>query len=197
LLPFSAIERIVEDASKSQSLKVKYIYIMSEAASRRNPSQSASKLNTDHQRRRCHVILHKLRDRVASIAPKNSVVMLLRGHDMMDDLLRLLYAKITICSASTYCLWPALAKEAAIKRVNDGSIATPLVTRIPGVPLASYMPVSNLFLKGKTYDYRLSHFKWIQRPSLVYFDPYQPDQKINWGNIQEQLEKSSKDLELL
>ena len=40
-----------------------------------------------------------------------AVVAILRGNNVFDDLARLTYANITICSVSTFCLWPAIASN--------------------------------------------------------------------------------------
>jgi hypothetical protein len=41
----------------------------------------------------------------------SATVLLLRGQDIMDDMARLALADVTICSASTYCFWPAIASR--------------------------------------------------------------------------------------
>jgi hypothetical protein len=40
-----------------------------------------------------------------------ATILLLRGQESMDDLARLSLAKVTICSPSTYCFWPAIASR--------------------------------------------------------------------------------------
>jgi hypothetical protein len=42
---------------------------------------------------------------------RTSIVLLLRGQEPMDDLARLSLAKVTICSPSTYCFWPAISSR--------------------------------------------------------------------------------------
>jgi hypothetical protein len=48
----------------------------------------------------------------------DAVVVILRGFDLFEDLARLTYAKTTICSVSTFCLWPAIS--------NDNTVYFPL-----------------------------------------------------------------------
>ena len=77
------------------------IYVMAESSDRNSkPDRTA----------RCAAIFHGLHNFLMYHFP-TSIVTILRGHDMYEDLARLTYAKITICSVSTYCLWPAVSNN--------------------------------------------------------------------------------------
>ena len=59
---------------------------------------------------RCGTILRALFNHFTKLFPK-AVVVIKRGGDQFLDYARLAYADVTICSASTFCLWPALANR--------------------------------------------------------------------------------------
>ena len=63
------------------------------------------------------------------------------GGDVYDDMAKLTYANITICSASTFCLWPAIAN-----------------------PNQAYFPITKLILDGFTPN--LS-FTWMNNNSMI------------------------------
>lgn len=104
------------------------IYVMAES-----PSRNARPDRTE----RCTSIFMALRSYLMSKFPR-AVVVVLRGHDMFEDLARLTYANTTICSVSTYCLWPAMSNNHTV-----------------------YFPVTKLIAKENTsFDYG-SSFHWL------------------------------------
>ena len=64
-----------------------------------------------------------------------------RGGDAFLDYARLAYSNVTICSASTYCIWPALAN-------SNGQVYFPLTPLIAKAETNETAP--NL---GKTINY--------------------------------------------
>ncbi len=107
LLPFPAITSRIYPTAK-------HIYIIADS-----PLRSAGHPYNS----RCGIILEALFDILKSKFP-NSVVIIKRGGDLFLDVARLAYSNITICSASTFCLWPALA--------NRGSVHFPFTPLIAG-----------------------------------------------------------------
>lgn len=91
LLPFSAFpSRVPSDA--------KEIYILSEKDNRAEHGPL------------CATILRQLVIFMKERYPK-ALVELRRGDDPFLDLARLTHARVTICSASTFCLFPAIASS--------------------------------------------------------------------------------------
>ena len=129
----------------------------------------------------------------AKLVPTNFTVALLRGHPMMHDLVRLAYAPVTICSASTFCLWPALAKNALIERVLNAEVASPHLRHLADnanatTQVAAFVPVTKIFAGSLNVDYNLSsHFVWIQSPPLVRYEPYAPA-TFNFQTVLDKLE---------
>jgi len=72
----------------------------------------------------------------------NSIVLIKRGDNLYTDIIRLSLAKYTICSVSTFCLWPAI--------VN---------------PNHAYFPKTKLIVGGNT-NIQLG-FEWILSPSII------------------------------
>ncbi len=106
----------------------RFIYVMAES-----PTRNARPDRVE----RCSAIFHALRTYLMARYPA-AVVVIMQGHDMFEDLARLTFANTTICSVSTYCLWPALA--------NNGTV---------------YFPVTKLIAKENTsFDYGPS-FHWL------------------------------------
>jgi hypothetical protein len=79
---------------------MKNIYILSDNINRKTKP---------HQMILCNAILSGLHDYLASKFPTSNVITL-RGMSPFDDIVRLTYAKLTICSVSTFCLWPAISR---------------------------------------------------------------------------------------
>lgn len=155
LLPFLTIKQTLMKVRH----RIQFVYILSEDTKR-------SKTVT-FQQRRCGVILENLLQYLGSSFTKTSFA-LLRGHDLFDDLIRLAKTKTIICSASTFCLWPALA--------TNGT---------------AYLPLSNLFSGGKAVDYG-SHVRWIRNVRLVFFPPHTSDLGLDWFGIVKRLTHGTK-----
>jgi hypothetical protein len=127
-LPFSAMKSVINSTDRS-------IYIMSEHSGR----------NADDKRkRRCRLILEALVEYLMNHF-SNATVVLLRGGDMFDDLARLTFAPKTICSASTFCLWPAVASTSN-----------------------AYFPTTQLAGYEKGTDYG-PHFHWLDDAKFQLF----------------------------
>ncbi|RYY86716.1 hypothetical protein EON63_05365 [archaeon] len=94
LLPFSVYNRIPHNAYK-------HIYIIADSPQR----------NSAHvYSYRCETILDHLVAYLVKRHP-NSVVALKRGGDVFLDYARIMNSNMVFCSASTFCLWPALSNE--------------------------------------------------------------------------------------
>lgn len=195
LLPLSAIEYVLNSTlAAATGFAIRRIYIMAEDENRQNPNPGAAQGRSfEPQKRRCGIILHRLKARIVQLLTVHQDhdvhVAVLRGQDMIHDLVRLAYAPVTICSASTFCLWPALAKAALHARIRNGSATSPHVPRVSDVQhLATYVPTSSLFAGCTHCHYNLTHFHWIAEPPLVYFEPYHSDEEINWPEVLKRLE---------
>jgi hypothetical protein len=107
ILPYTVFDkRIPADA--------KYIYVLSD-----HPSRAPNSPNTG----RCKLILDKLFEYLLQKFP-NAVVVVKRGGDIFLDYVRLALSPTVVCSASSYCFWPALS--------NPGQIHFPLTYLIAG-----------------------------------------------------------------
>jgi hypothetical protein len=105
-LPFKAFDRIPQES--------KTIYILAERRSRKTDTKLAAK---------CDAILFSLFNYMTAHYP-NAEVLLRRGDDLYLDMARLTFANTTVCSVSTFCLWPAVA--------NRGKAYFPLTKLIVG-----------------------------------------------------------------
>lgn len=97
VLPYRAFTSRIPLTSKS-------IYIMGEGRHRKVQKKSADL---------CEAIVVKLFDTLVTHFP-NATVLVLRGANITHDQLRLAYSNVTICSASTFCLWPAMLNKNTI-----------------------------------------------------------------------------------
>jgi hypothetical protein len=130
ILPFTVIDdRIPMDA--------KYIYVLSDHPSRAAHSPYSS---------RCKLILEKLFEYIKQRRP-NATILVKRGGDLFLDFARFATAKTTICSASTYCFWPALS--------SPNKVYFPITSLIAGADSPELAP-----------DFG-SHFNWIASPPII------------------------------
>ena len=128
ILPFTAYPSRIPTTAK-------YIYVLSDHPSRALHAAYTSK---------CQMILQGLFEFLKKERPQATIVVK-RGGDLFLDYARLAFAKVTICSASTYCLWPALA-----------SIGKS-ITSLPTLPLHTYLYTSlqsniSLIHSNPTFD---------------------------------------------
>lgn len=113
---------------------------------------------------RCQVILHHLFEYLKLHFPQATIAVK-RGGDMFLDYVRLAFANTTICSASTYCFWPALAN-------TEGHVHFPLSGVIAGADTLQQAP-----------DFG-SRFHWISDAQVISdFRKYRP-----WTNVLDVLE---------
>ena len=103
------------------------IYVMAERSSRKTNAQRTSQ---------CNAILNGLFEYLEEEFPSSSVFVL-RGADMYDDMTRLALAKVTICSVSSFCIWPALSSTTL-----------------------AYFPITRLIAKATAPTYT-KNFKWL------------------------------------
>jgi hypothetical protein len=125
-LPFKAIVSII----KKHPHNHQYIYILSDPPGRSSlyetySSPSFSQSTTDNGRskrnsrsntstgiheftHKCVSVLKALFNYLQFHFP-SSIIILKRGGDPFLDFIRLSYSKVTICSSSTFCIWPAIA----------------------------------------------------------------------------------------
>ena len=134
ILPFTAFKPRIPTGSK-------YIYVLSDHPSRAMHSQFTSK---------CQVILKALFIYLQESNPTSTVVVK-RGGDLFLDYIRMAYSKVLICSASTYCFWPALANVQ-----NGGDVHFPLTSLIAGA--------DTLDLAPRGFGDR---FHWINETSII------------------------------
>ena len=141
ILPFTAfVGRIPANA--------KYIYVLSD-----HPSRAVHSPYTN----RCHLILQNLFEFLKEKYPAATVVVK-RGGDLFLDYVRLGTANTTICSASSYCFWPAVS--------NPGT---------------SYFPLTNLIAGADSMELAPSfgpRFHWMDEKIISNFKMVKPWTKI-------------------
>lgn len=93
-LPFRAFKRLISPSAR-------HIYVMAESKGRNSKAHHIS---------RCDAIFDALYIYLTKHFP-TATIAITRGNDFYDDLVRLTYSPQTICSISTYCLWPAIANR--------------------------------------------------------------------------------------
>lgn len=126
-LPFSAFKAKIPESSS-------LIYVLAENRGRKTSSVS-------HLRVKCDAILLSLGHYLKEHFPLAKIVVK-RGDDLYIDMARLAFANTTICSVSTFCLWPAIA--------NNGT---------------AYFPLSKLVVGG---DQSISlGFQWLVQPEVL------------------------------
>ena len=131
-LPFRAIKDKIPLSSET-------IYVLAEMRNRKT-------VERPHLASKCDAILYSLWKYLCHHFPK-AIVVVKRGDDIYVDMARLTFAKTTVCSVSTFCLWPAIA--------SNGT---------------AYFPKTDLILKGTT-SVPLG-FRWISSPPVVLGAPY-------------------------
>lgn len=153
LLPFSAYS-----TQRIPPHMAQYIYVIADSPTRNKASVYSS---------RCETILQHLYTTLTKRFPE-SVVVIKRGGDVFLDYARLAYSPIVFCSASTFCLWPALANTA-------GQVYFPLTPLIAKASDAKTAP--------RLHD----HFHWIEDVEMIKdFRHYRP-----WYKVIDDLEKIS------
>eukprot|EP00981_Chlorochromonas_danica_P000045 scaffold26_cov159-Ochromonas_danica.AAC.8 len=137
ILPFTALaSRIPKDSQ--------WIFVLSD-----HPSRSPHNPGTQ----RCGPILRKLLDYLQSNFPTAKIV-IKRGGDLFLDVVRLAQARTAICSASSFCFWPALSN-----------------------PHAAYFPVTSLIAGADTVDLAPNlgpTFHWMNESYLSNFKGLRP-----------------------
>lgn len=134
ILPFAAIISRIPPNSK-------YIYVLSDHPSRAVHSPYSG---------RCHLILKSLFEVLKESNPK-SIIVVKRGGDLYVDYVRMALSKVLVCSASTFCLWPALAN---VQR--GGQVHFPLTALIASA--------DNIHLAPKNFG---RNFHWINDSSII------------------------------
>ena len=154
LLPFRAFPKRIPP-------NVRSIYVIADSPSRghgRHPYNS-----------RCGVILQNLFEYLKNSFPE-AIIVIKRGGDQFLDYARLAHANTTICSASTFCLWAAIANE-------KGNVYFPLTPLVGGAEWESSAP--DIF----------PNFNWITDIEMIKdFNQFKP-----WTQL---LELLTLDLEL-
>ena len=128
-LPFAAFPRLIPLNSST-------IFVLAESRDRKSMAKSK-------RAEKCDMILKGLFTFLNERYPSSTVVVR-RGDDLHTDLARLAYAKVTVCSVSTFCLWPAF--------VGEGM---------------RHFPVSRLIVGGLPSVDLGPGFKWIRSPSVI------------------------------
>lgn len=149
VLPFAAfLGRIPVNAST--------IYVLSD-----HPTRAAHSPYSN----RCQTILARLFGFLQKHHPRATIA-IKRGGDMFMDYARLAFANTTICSASTYCFWPAIASE--------GQVHFPLSGVIAGADTLEQAPNFG------------PRFHWIAEPKVISdFRKFRP-----WTSVLDVLDKA-------
>lgn len=149
LLPFRAFKSRIPQWVTS-------IYVIADSPNRQQGHPYSS---------RCGTILTALFSYLTKFFPK-AIIVVKRGGDQFLDYARLIHANVTICSASTFCLWPSLANVGG----NSYFPLTPLVAKATSNTTAPSL--------GK-------HFHWIDEVDMIKeFKSFRP-----WTQVIEVLEK--------
>eukprot|EP01031_Cornospumella_fuschlensis_P026889 gene26889-32496_t len=146
ILPFTAFDSRIPSNSK-------HIYVLSD-----HPSRSLHNPNTA----RCKLILEKLFEYLKRKFP-SAVVVVKRGGDLFLDYARLTLAKVAICSASSYCFWPAVSN-----------------------PHTAYFPLTPLIAGADNMQLAVPfgpHFHWMNESYVSSFKGLRP-----WTQIVDVLE---------
>lgn len=145
LLPYRVYKQIIHTVQAFD-----LIYIIADS-----PTRNAQHVYSN----RCTAILEHLVSYLHKSFP-SSVIVMKRGGDMFLDYARLAYSDITICSASTFCIWPALAN-------SHGQVhypLTPLIAKADNNQLAPNFS---------------SRFHWIDQVDMIKeFRQFQPWYKM-------------------
>mmetsp|Transcript_32282 Transcript_32282/g.30777 ORF Transcript_32282/g.30777 Transcript_32282/m.30777 type:complete len:387 (+) Transcript_32282:371-1531(+) len=101
----------------------KYIYILAEKRTRKTSKNPDLAM-------KCDSILHSLSTFLKLHFP-NSVILVKRGDNLYIDMVRFAYARTTICSVSTFCLWPGIVNNGTVyfprtKLIAGGDVTVPL-----------------------------------------------------------------------
>lgn len=132
LLPFSTYTKeSILKKGELQEADVEYIYVLTEEPAR-------SRIYTPCKAC-CTTILHKLFHFLSNQFP-SAYVVIKRGGDMFLDYARISRSNVVFCSASTFCLWPALTNA-------HGIIHMPYTSLLAGASNASVAPklTKNIF----------------------------------------------------
>jgi hypothetical protein len=164
-LSFSTILSIIQSQNSSPSS----IYILSD-----HPKRAGILFKEPPFTAHCKPILERLRERLSLYFPNASVIVF-RGSDPILDQTRLAEAKLTICSISTFCLWPAIANS---NRVYFP--ATPLAGGPRGKDIIVYpydeviestVSKDDVVVSNHANDTQLpyfgSNFYWIKKPAAI------------------------------
>ena len=130
----------------------KYVYVLSD-----HPSRAAHSPYSG----RCQTILQSLFDYLVNKLP-NVTVVVKRGGNLFLDFIRLSKANITICSASTFCLWPAVYRASTLKKI----VYFPYTVLVAGAD------------DNKTAPDLGEYFKWIPEPLISRVGSYRPWTKV-------------------
>ena len=124
-LPFAVFSDLLDKGAKT-------IYIMAENPYRKTQNKKNRKMDD-----KCAIILRALVKHI-TVRARESIVVLLRGANVYNDLVRLSYARQTFCSVSTFCFYPALVQRNQV-----------------------FFPATNLIADGHTFQYH-DKFKWLK-----------------------------------
>jgi hypothetical protein len=130
ILPFYAFDSRIPKNSK-------YIYVLSD-----HPTRAVHSPYTT----RCQTILQALFDYLKEKNPSSTIVVK-RGGDLFLDYIRLSSSNVTICSASSYCFWPAIA--------NTNTAYFPVTSLIAGADNINLAPNFG------------PNFHWIAEPEII------------------------------
>jgi len=157
ILPFFAFpSRIPADA--------KFIYVLSD-----HPTRAAHSPYSG----RCQVILKGLFDYLLGHFP-NATIVVKRGGDVFLDYARFAFSKVTICSASSYCLCKFLYFSPDFQSGNFNVSLIFNLAAVVGPALANkgtvHFPLSSLIAGADTMELApqlAPNFHWIDKPGII------------------------------
>ncbi len=147
ILPFTVIDSRI-------SGNIKYIYVLSD-----HPSRAMSSPYTS----RCKTILEKLYEYLIKKYPQ-SIIVIKRGGDIFLDFARIALSKTVICSASSYCFWPAVSNAVS----NHNSVYFPLTYLIAGADSIDLAPSFGEYFHWITDAQIITSFKGLKPWTLIF-----------------------------
>ena len=160
-IPFGAItDKIPTDA--------KYIYILSDP-----PERSVAKAAEFNSK--CADIIKAFHQHISSRFPC-AIVVAKRGGDPFLDFARFTLSNVTICSSSTFCLWPALANRNTVYlpvslTMGGATRSSPLPLLGPNIHFLDELLISN-FTKHMPVTEILQRLRTFHRNGIPVFSEF-------------------------
>lgn len=174
-LSFNTIISII----KSNIMEPESIYVLSDP-----PKRASIMFQEPPFAKKCTPLLESFLKHLQKHFPKTTNIIVHRSGDPLVDFSRLALAKLTICSVSTFCLWPAIANKNKVyfpasslaggyQPLSQSTVAAykPLPTDsiIPSISGDTIIVTNNSF--NVVDEFKLPYFGpsfyWIRKPLII------------------------------